>query len=203
VTTYASLAARVLATAPRLGDVRLVVVDGPAGSGKTTFADRLAAELGTCPVVHMDDLYEGWAGLDRAVWERLATWVLEPLREGRPGRYRRYDWHAERFAEWHDVPVTAALVVEGVGSAQRPVDDVAALRVWVEAPDRVRLRRGVTRDGEALRPQWLRWMAAERAHFAAEETRRRADLVVDGAPLTGNDPARFALREDRAGRSGG
>ncbi|MGH3988365.1 MAG: uridine kinase family protein, partial [Pseudonocardiaceae bacterium] len=99
--TPAELAARVLAAPPALGAVRLVVVDGPAGSGKSTLAGRVAAALGGAQVVHMDDLYEGWSGLDQAVWRRLLAWVLEPLAAGRTGRYRRYDWPAGRFAEWH------------------------------------------------------------------------------------------------------
>ena len=174
------LAARVLASPARLGEVRLVVVDGPAGSGKTTVAARLAAALGDAQVVRMDDLYEGWSGLDDTVFDRLDTWVLGPLRSGRDGRYRRYDWDAGQFAEWHDVPVAAALVIEGVGAGARPVDPYAVLRVWVEAPADVRLARGVARDGEHLRAQWLQWSALEDAHFEADGTRDRADLVVDG-----------------------
>ncbi len=172
------LADRVRSARPLLGATRLVVVDGPAGSGKTTLAVRLAGELGA-PVVHADDLLAGWGDLE-GWWDRLEEGVLTPLAAGRPGRYRRYDWSAGAFAEPHDVPVTDALVVEGCGSGRRAADGVAVLRVWVEAPDDVRLARGVQRDGEAMRPQWLAWMAAERRHFAAERTRERADVLVDG-----------------------
>src|SRR5918992_225991 len=98
--------------------VRLVCVDGHAGAGKTTLAGRLARVLGGVQIVHMDDLYEGWSGLGR-VWDRLDGWVLQPLRANFPGRYRRYDWVAGEYAEWHDVPVRPALVVEGVGCADR------------------------------------------------------------------------------------
>lgn len=171
------LATAVRESEPRLGVVRLVCVDGPAGSGKTTLADRLGAELGA-QVLHVDDLLEGWDGLP-GLGPRLQTWVLDPLAAGRPGRYRRYDWGAGRFAEWHDVPVADILVVEGCGSAQRAVDSVAALKVWVEASADVRLARGLARDGEAIRPQWLTWMRDEAAHFAAEGTRARADVLVD------------------------
>lgn len=210
MTSVGALAARVLATPPRLGTVRLVCVDGPAGSGKTTLAARLAEALqGRTPssdgaevlaagavtpppsqdparpggvhvaVVHMDDLYEGWAGLD-GVAERLVTQVLEPLEAGRPGRYRRFDWLTGRFAEHVDVPVPDVLVVEGCGSAPRATDGRTVLLVWVEAPAGLRLRRGVERDGEALRAEWERWMVQEAAHFAGEGTRARADVVVDG-----------------------
>ena len=163
---------------PASSGTRLVVVDGPAGSGKTTLAAQLGEAL-PAQVLHMDDLYEGWRGLEPA-WDRLATWVLGPLGTGRPGRYRRYDWDLDRFAEWHDVPVAPFLVVEGCGAARREADAVAALRVWVEAPDALRLQRGLERDGADQRDHWVAWMAAEREHYARNATRERADVLLDG-----------------------
>lgn len=177
----ASITARVLACPARLGGTRLVVVDGPAGSGKSTVAARLAAALDGAQVVHMDDLYEGWTGLGDDVWRRLRDQVLAPLQAGRPGRYRRYDWDAGRFAEGHDVPVAPVLVVEGVGAAARPVEPLPSLRVWVEAPEALRLQRGLERDGEALRAEWLAWAAREQAHFTADGTQARAEILVDGS----------------------
>jgi len=179
------LVARASSARPRLGGVRVIAIDGPAGSGKTTLADALGARGAT--VVHLDDLYEGWSGLEGSLWPRLAAQVLEPLRRGRPGRYQRYDWHAGAFAEWVDVLVPALLVVEGCGSARRAVDPVAVLRVWVEAPADLRLERGLARDGADAREHWLTWMSDEAEHFARERTRERADVRLDafGAPLTG------------------
>jgi uridine kinase len=177
------LADAVRGASPRLGAVRLVAVDGPAGSGKTTLAAALAASLraaGTdLAVFHLDDIYDGWAGLD-GIGERFAAWILEPLAAGRAGRYRRYDWVAGEFAEWRDLPVPAVLIVDGCGAAQRSVDDVVSLRIWVEAPAALRIERGLARDGEAMRAEWERWMALEDKHFARELTRERADVRVDG-----------------------
>lgn len=175
-----AVADRVRTAEPRLGAVRLVVVDGPAGSGKTTYAARLAGRLAGAPVVHMDDLYEGWSGLDDSVWARLESQLLAPLRAGRAARYQRYDWERGRFGEWVDLAAPDVLVVEGVGAAARQVDPWAVLRVWVEAPRDVRLERGVARDGEALRDEWLRWAGLEDRHFAGDATRARADVTVDG-----------------------
>lgn len=180
-TVLPALLERVRRATPRLGPVHLVAVDGPAGSGKTTLAaalaDGLRSEGLTVTTVHLDDLYEGWSGLD-GVWERLEDWVLAPLAKGRPARYRRYDWGAGAWADWVDVAVPDVLVVEGCGSAPRAVDAVAVLRVWVEAGRDVRLARGLARDGEALRENWLAWMEGEAAHFAAEGTRERAHVRV-------------------------
>ena len=175
------VAERVLTTPPTLGTSRLVCVDGPAGSGKTTFAGRLTDALGHgAGLVHIEDLYAGWS-LTGAV-ARLSAGVLRPLAEGRPGAYSRYDWATGRFGdEPVGVPVPQVLVVEGCGSSPRVLDRWTTLRIWVEAPDALRLSRGLARDGEHLAAQWRRWQEMEARHFAAEGTRARADVRVDGA----------------------
>jgi uridine kinase len=181
LTGFAELAERVRAAPPRLGATRLVCVDGPAGSGKTTFAGRLVDALGPgTAVVHMDDLYAGWT-LDGAI-ARLTAGVLRPLAAGRPGSYSRYDWDAERFADVPtEVPVPEVLVVEGCGSCPRALDEWTTLRIWLEAPEFLRLARGLARDGHHLSGHWLAWQRAEAVEFAREDTRARADLRVDGA----------------------
>ncbi len=178
--------AHALARDPTLGRTRLVCIDGPAGSGKTTLAGALAAFVAhraSVAEVHMDDLYDGWAGLATAP-ERVARDIVDPLRDGRPGRYRRYDWLAGRFAETRDVPPVDVLVLEGVGAGARRYADAITTLVWVEAPADLRLRRGLARDGEDQRAHWERWMCDEQAHLAAEDTRDRADLWVDGRDLS-------------------
>jgi uridine kinase len=188
---FADLARYVLQARPRLGSVRLVTVDGPAGSGKTTFAGRLAGALRTLGAdvaeVHTDDLLAGWTDLV-SFWPRLADGVLDPLGRGEVGGYRRYDWHAGRFvAEVTPVPVPDVLVVEGVSSGRVAVRPLLTLGVYVSAGPDVRLARGIARDGEALGAQWLRWMADEQEHFDADHTVQHADLVVDGDPGVPHD----------------
>jgi uridine kinase len=179
--THADLAARVRSAAARLGGTRLVTVDGPAGAGKSTFAGRLATTVGPDAVLlHLDDLFAGWTitgGL-----ARLAAGVLRPLAAGRPGAYHRFDWPTGRFAAVPTaVPVPGVLVVEGCSSSPAWLDPWTTLRVWVEAPTDLRLARGLERDGAELEPEWRRWQRMEAAVFAAERTRERADLRVDGS----------------------
>ena len=173
-----TLAEQLRAVPARLGSTRLVVIDGPAGSGKTTLAELLAAELAAA-VVHMDDLYDGWdQDLDQ-MWPRLWSEVLQPITRGEPARYHCYDWAAGEFNAWVEVPPPTILIVEGVGSAGGPVDDLGTI-IWVEAPEDVRLERGIARDGAAYREHWLAWMAAEQEHFRLAGTRDRAAIIVDG-----------------------
>ena len=192
VEEYAELARRVRAAPPGLGPVRLVAVDGPAGSGKTTFAARLARALraagSTVAEIHTDDLFEGWTDIV-SFWPRLREWILEPLARGVAARYRCYDWERRRFEDsWREMPLPDVLVVEGVTSARAAIRPRLSLSVFVIADPDLRLARGIDRDGEALRADWERWMVSEERHFAADATIAGVDLVVDGAPRVPHDP---------------
>jgi uridine kinase len=178
--TGADVVRRALSSPATLADGRLMCVDGPAGSGKTSFAEsvRRAVPAGmTCRVLHMDDVYPGWAGLADGV-AVVAEGVVERLARGVPGGYRRYDWVQGRLAERVDVDPVDLLVVEGVGSGALSYAPLVTTLVWVEAEAAVRLARGLVRDGEAAREHWVDWMAQEQTWFAEQRTRERADVVV-------------------------
>jgi uridine kinase len=191
--TIDTLLDHVQAAAPRLGRTRLISIDGPAGSGKSTLAATIAARAEARGmhtfIVHMDDLYDGWTGAVRG-FGLLRDHVLQRMADGREGRYRRYDWHVGAYAELHVVPVTVELlIVEGVTSCDRDADRWQSLRLWIETSNEIRLDRGIARDGEALRDHWLDWMRWERDHFAEQDTRSRAHVIIDGNPSIPHDPS--------------
>jgi hypothetical protein len=150
----------------------LVCVDGPSGAGKTQLASALAVAIGGPPVVAMDELYPGWDGLAAGV-ARLRDEVVAPLAAGRPAAYRRWDWARDAYGERRDLGVPPLLVVEGVGAGAATG---VALLIWLDAPEGVRYRRAMDRDGATYGPYWTRWAAQERAHFAADQTADRADV---------------------------
>ncbi len=182
-----------MARPPTLGAGRLVCVDGPAGSGKTTlaaelrrgFRDALRGSGAVGPrvrLLHMDNVYAGWTGLQVGM-RTVAQHVVAPLARGDAGRYRRFDWQAMAFAEERVVEPCDVLIVEGVGSGGVAHDGYAesvTCLVWVATPPAVRLARGLARDGEQMREHWLTFAAEEDAMFARERIRERADVVVDG-----------------------
>lgn len=182
---------------PRAGRTRVLAIDGPSGSGKTSLAALLAdaaARTGDpVPVVHLDDIYPGWDGLAEAPGI-LVDGVLRPLHEGRPAAYRRWDWDRGDWAERHPVRAGDALIVEGVGSGALACAPYLAMLAWVEAPRDVRMRRGIERDGETYRPHWERWATQELAMFAADRTRERADVRIDGDASEPYDRAREVVR---------
>lgn len=177
-----AILARAHAAPARLGSTRLVLVDGRAGAGKSTLAARLGAALGA-QVLHGDDMYEGWTGLT-TLWGVLGDQILAPLAAGRPGSFRRWDWGRAERAEAIEVPPAPFLVVEGVGVAQEAARPYASVVVWVDAPWDERLRRGLERDGDAMRDDWERWEADERHFHVQHGTDAAADILIDGtAPI--------------------
>lgn len=179
----ADVAPAVLTAPARLGTVRLLVIDGPSGSGKSVLAMDTVTALrrrgATVALVPTDD-FATWDD-PVAWWPRLADGVLQPLREGRPGRYRRLDWSSgePRPGEEVTVPVPDVLIIEGVSAGRQSVAGERSLAVWVELPDADRcLAAAVARDGEHCREQLRRWQDFERGWFAIDDTRARSDLVI-------------------------
>ena len=180
---------RILATGPTVGPVHLVCVDGPAGAGKTTLADAMAAmlsqRLGPVPVVHGDELYEGWdvvvGASDRVAAfgllpARIERWLLHPWAQGRAGVHPTWDWYAGAQGVDVAVPPARAVVLEGVGLAAAPLRRRAALSVWVDADAELRLERVLDRDGEALRPQMESWQHDEARWHELDGTRDGVDV---------------------------
>ncbi len=184
----AAVAALALGAEPRCGATVVVAIDGPSGSGKTTLAlavvEALAVKAagqsspGGVELVHMDRLYPGWDGLDASP-ALLATQVLEPIAEGRPAGYRLWSWVRHEWRGRRAVRPAPYLVIEGCGSSVLPAGSYAAVRVFVEADREQRRARGLARDGETYRPQWQRWADQETAVFTRDDTRARADLIID------------------------
>ncbi len=173
----AAIASAVAISVPSCGDVTVVAVDGPSGAGKSTLAAALSTRL-DAPVVHLDDIYRGWDGLDEAVM-LVTSQVLEPLSRGEHAAYRRWDWQERRLADVVSVSWAPLLILEGVGSSARPAGDYAAVRVWVDADRDIRFERAMARDGESYRPLWEHWARQEVELFAADGTAARADVLVD------------------------
>jgi len=196
MTNFVDLAKQVLDRPARLGPVRLVVVDGPSGAGKTTFAERLAeavrAEGATGDVVHIDDLVAGWDD-QFGFRDRLDRLVLAPLRAGRPGRYRVYDWVRGGFAGERTVPVPDVLIVEGSTATAAAPRAELTLSVFRDAPAPDRLARALARDGAGIEEPLRRWMAAERVWFAQWRPAEWVDLRIDAEAEAGA-PSREDVR---------
>ena len=174
---------------------RLIAIDAPGGAGKSVFACRLSNALGEAPIVPTDDFATGEPGDEW--WTRLERQVPIPLARGHAARYQRYDWESRSLAEEIEVAAAPSVIIEGVSSDRSEAARLLALAVRLYGPRQTRLLRGLTRDGEAARDTWARWMAEEDEHFRANRTIARCGLLVDGAPSLPHDPeTEFVRLED-------
>lgn len=190
VRTLAQIADAVVAAARAATDevtdrTVIVAIDGRSGAGKTSLA-QLVAERLAAPVVHMDHIYPGWDGLAAAL-PVLADEVLIPLRSGKSGVFRRWDWAAGEHGGELEVPVAPFVVVEGCGSSVGPAGQLADLRVWLDADTEQRRARGLTRDAGSFDEQWDSWAQQEDELFEADQTREHADLVFDTTDIAATD----------------
>jgi hypothetical protein len=160
-----------------------VCVDGPAGAGKTTFANSLLANARQlrlrARLIHLDDMYDGWQQGLNSIGPRLRNYLVGPLASGHSGRYHRYDWHLGQFADWVSVPSTELLILEGVGSGHSNIASRRASLVWLDADPNLCLELGLARDGEGMREQWLEWKVKESEYFAQYSLPERADFIVE------------------------
>jgi uridine kinase len=156
----------------------LIAVDGFGGSGKTTLAEWLVDRLGGTRVCSDDFARPRVLGWD---WRRFDEQVLSPLLADETARYQRYDWDDDRLAEWLEIEPGGFLIAEGVSISRRELGDPWDMQVWVECPYELRLRRGIERDGEAMRDTWVNfWMPEEDRYAAEQQAHERADYVVLG-----------------------
>ena len=170
---------------PRLGGTRLGVVDGPSGSGKSSYALEWMRALGDagCSSLAL------FSSDEMATWQEPFDWfdrfdqqVLRPLATGLPGRVQLTDWSSGTplAGRWRDVPVVDVLILEGVSSGRAALRGRACVTVWLSLEDRrERLERAVARDGESSRGFLAAWQDAEDGFFADDRPWERADLTFD------------------------
>ncbi|WP_295698185.1 uridine kinase [Lapillicoccus sp.] len=195
--------ASLAAGTPVLDRPTVVAVDGPDGSGKTTFAESLAtaytALRRAVHVVHMDDFLnprsvryargrtspEGFFH-DTYDLAGFTTRVLDPLKPGaaRSISLRAFDHLAD--APIHEEPVaiapTAVVVIEGMFLHRDELWAHWDMSVFLNVPFAVTVPRMVQRDGappDPKHPLWFRYLQGQRLYLSACKPTERATYVID------------------------
>lgn len=131
--------------------VPVVTIDGYSGSGKSTLAAALAQLVNGWQVLHLDDWYPGWDGLEAGA--DIARRIAADLRGGRASSYEAWDWENGATGATIRVPL-APTIIEGCGAIEVEAD----LVIWIADPgEDERRSRALARDGQTYAPHWQRW----------------------------------------------
>jgi uridine kinase len=175
---------------PRAGSTKVIGIDGHGGSGKSTLATYVGGRLGA-EIVHTDD-FASWEN-PKHWWPLVIERIFEPLKVGaRSLSYPRSQcWPGHQPEPVIDQPVTAALILEGVGSLRREFRPHLSVALFVDAPREVCIERGIARDAAmgteaAVLERWNGWFDDELGYMARDEPEHFADMVIDGTVPLGD-----------------
>jgi uridine kinase len=198
VRNLSELVDKVNESSKKCGQTKIIVIDGPAGSGKTTLAKSLSRLLKNCPIIHMDEIYDGWENaLSPKTSQDLVEWVINPLLESRSIEFVKYDWYLEKRIEKVVINLPKVLIIEGVGSSSFEISKHASLKLWIEVNKETGINRVLTRDGQQIQEQMKKWQSQESKFFIENNSKENSDIWIDGDPVVKIDTSSQFVRTNR------
>jgi uridine kinase len=174
------ISSQVLELIDRGNQTPIVLIDGKAGSGKSTFAESLQQQLfrdgESAPrVIHMDNIFEGWDGLALGS-DYMVRFILKPLARRETASWQDWSWVKNQRSSWREFSGGTPLIVEGCGSLTERSKEHADISIWLEASEEVRRERWIQRERHLEKFDF--WAAQELDFYAREKSQSLADLVI-------------------------
>jgi uridine kinase len=157
-----------------------ILIDGRAGSGKSTFAEALQQQLfrdgESAPrVIHMDNIFEGWEGLALGS-DYMVRFILQPLARQETASWQDWSWVKNQRSSWREFSGGTPLIVEGCGSLTERSKEHADISIWLEASEETRRERWIQRERHLEKFDF--WAAQELDFYAREKSQSLAYLVI-------------------------
>jgi uridine kinase len=175
-----AISSQVLELIDRGNQTPIILIDGRAGSGKSTFAKSLQQQLfrdgESAPrVIHMDNIFEGWEGLSLGS-DYMVRFILNPLSRRETASWQDWSWVKNQRSSWREFSGGTPLIVEGCGSLTERSKEHADISIWLEASEETRRERWLQRERHLEKFDF--WAAQELDFYAREKSQSLADLVI-------------------------
>ncbi len=166
---------------------RLIGIDGMPLSGKSTLAERLAADL-NLPCFGLDEFFDAPSmtvgyPFDYFRYDQFEA-ALIAFRAGEPVTYHPFDWPGMRVSdEVLTVAPGQTLIVEGCSILQPRFRGLFDLTFYVQGDYETRKTAQHKRDGDGLAQMWERSVWPSIELYLATDPAGAADCVVAGRGL--------------------
>lgn len=168
-----------------LQEHRVISIDGPCASGKTTIGKLLSSFL-ECPCIHMDDYFlqayqrtaqrleEPGGNID---YERFHQEINEAWNQKQPIHMRSYDCSSQTLRREVIVEKSPILIIEGSYAHHPYLDDMQAFKIFMDIVPSIQKERLQKRSPDKFLDFIEKWIPMEEKYFHAFSIKEKSDYV--------------------------
>lgn len=168
-----------------LQEHRVLSIDGPCASGKTTIGKLLSSFL-ECPCIHMDDYFlqanqrtaqrleEPGGNID---YERFHQEINEAWNQKQPIHMRSYDCSSQTLRREVIVEKSPILIIEGSYAHHPYLDDMQAFKIFMDIKPSIQKERLQKRSPDKFLDFIEKWIPMEEKYFHAFSIKEKSDYV--------------------------
>lgn len=158
-----------------LQEHRVLSIDGPCASGKTTIGKLLSSFL-ECPCIHMDDYFlqanqrtaqrleEPGGNID---YERFHQEINDAWNQNQPIHMRSYDCSSQRLRKEVILEESPILIIEGSYAHHPYLDDMQAFKIFMDIEPSIQKERLQKRSPDKFLDFIEKWIPMEEKYFHA------------------------------------
>lgn len=155
----------------------LIAIDGIPGSGKTTLCDQISRILSGVEIIKIDNFYDPVS--ENTDFDRLIKEVFAPLKINKTAYFKIFDWNSNSFTGVVQVQPGGVVIIEGISALDRRIVSQYDLKIWVDCPVEVGLRRVLKRDKVKFKKMWQeKWMPEIIDFVNRQKPYEKADILI-------------------------